>query len=72
MTSEGKAALIDMAIEVGSMLIRRILSAINDGDNEPDWVMIDSILPVEFKTKLTLIKADEKARKAIQDALTNP
>jgi hypothetical protein len=68
LSSEGKTALIGVAIDVGAMLVKRIFDAITKGDDQ-SWTDLDDIFPATFKTKLALIRQDEKARQAIANAL---
>jgi hypothetical protein len=67
-SSEGKTALIGMAIDVGSILVRRIFDAITKNDDQA-WKSLDDIFPDTFKTKLALLRQEEKARQAIAAAL---
>lgn len=70
MTSEGISALVGLAIDAGSQLIKMIIDAITKNDDE-SWKKLDDILPKDFKLKLALLRGEEKARQAIKDALEN-
>jgi hypothetical protein len=67
-SSEGKTALIGIAIDLGIALVRRIFDAITKNDDQ-SWKELDEIFPDQFKVKLALLRGEEKARQAIADAL---
>lgn len=63
--SELSGPLVELGIEAGMALGKRLIEAISSGDRD-EWEPLIDILPEELKTRATMIAEREETRRQLE------